>query len=196
MANFIVVYDACVLYPAPLRDLLMRLALTDLYQAKWTSHIHHEWMSNLLKNRPDLTREQVERTREKMDSHVRDCLVYGYEDLIDGLQLPDPKDRHVLAAAIRAHAQTIVTFNLPDFPAKVIVKYDIEVQHPDDFLRHLIDLSPGKFLRTIHETRLSLKKPPKNPEEYLQSLEQQSLPQTVAYLRDYYLAISSTLYIF
>jgi hypothetical protein len=187
MTNFIVIYDACVLYPAPLRDLLMRLALTDLYQAKWTQHIHHEWMSNLLKNRPDLTREQIEQTREKMDLHVRDCLVYGYEDLIDGLQLPDSEDRHVLAAAIKTHAQTIVTFNLSDFPAKVISKYNIEVQHPDEFFRHLIDLSPSKFLRTVHETRLSLKKPPKNPEEYLQSLEQQSLPQTVSYLRNYYL---------
>ena len=68
-------------------------------------------------------------------------------------------------------------------------KYDIEVQHPDEFFRHLIDLAPGKFLSTVHETRSRLKKPPKNPEEYLQSLEQQSLPQTVSYLRDYYLAI-------
>lgn len=189
MANFIVIYDACVLYPAPLRDLLMRLALTDLYQAKWTEHIHHEWMSNLLKNRPDLTREQIEGIREKMNSHVRDCLVYEYEDLIDGLQLPDPKDRHVLAAAIRAHAQTIVTYNLSDFPAKVVSKYDIEIQHPDEFFRHLIDLAPGEFLRTVRETRLSLKRPQKNPEEYLQSLEQQSLPQTVSYLKDYCLAI-------
>ena len=189
MANFIVIYDACVLYPAPLRDLLMRLALTDLFQAKWTRHIHYEWMINLLKKRQDLTREQVERIREKMDSHIRDCLVFGYEDLIDGLELPDPKDRHVLAAAIKAHAQTIVTFNLSDFPAKYILKYDIEVQHPDEFLRHLIDLAPGKFLHAVHETRLSLTKPPKNPDEYLLSLEQQSLPQTVAYLRNYYLAI-------
>lgn len=104
MANFIVIYDACVLYPAPLRDLLMRLALTDLYQAKWTKDIHREWMRNLLKNRPDLTEERLEQTRLKMDLHVRDCLVEGYEELIEGLSLPDSKDRHVLAAAIRANA--------------------------------------------------------------------------------------------
>lgn len=191
MAHFIVIYDSCVLYPAPLRDLLMRLALADLFQAKWSDHIHREWMSNLLKNRPDLTREKVERTREKMDMHVRDCLVTGYEDLIDGLQLPDPKDRHVLAAAIRANAQTIVTFNLSDFPTQSLAKYGIEVQHPDEFLRHLSDLVPGKFLRVVHETRLSLKNPPKNPEEYLTILEQQSLPQTVAYLKNYFLSIET-----
>lgn len=74
MAQFIVVYDSCVLYPAPLRDLLMRLALTDLYHAKWTQEIHKEWMRNLLKNRPDLTAERLESVRARMDLHVRDSL--------------------------------------------------------------------------------------------------------------------------
>lgn len=70
MANFIVIYDSCVLYPAPLRDLLMRLALTDLYQAKWTRDIHCEWIRNLLKNRSDLTEERLQLTQAKMDLHV------------------------------------------------------------------------------------------------------------------------------
>ena len=98
MANFIVIYDSRVLYPAPLRDLLMRLALIDLYQAKWTKDIHREWIRSLLKNRPDLTEERLQKTREKMDLHVRDCLVEEYEELIESLKLPDPNDRHVLAA--------------------------------------------------------------------------------------------------
>lgn len=185
MANFIAIYDSCVLYPAPLRDLLMRLALTDLYQAKWTKDIHREWMYNLLKNRPDLTQERLESTRAKMDLNVRDCLVIDYEELINNLKLPDPDDRHVLAAAIKANAQTIVTYNLSDFPASAVSKYGIDAQHPDDFLRHLLDLSPSRVIRTVQETRLSLKCPPKNCEEYLAILEKQSLPQTVAYLRDY-----------
>lgn len=185
MANFIVIYDSCVLYPAPLRDLLMRLAMTDLYQAKWTKDIHREWMRNLLKNRPDLSEERLEKTRSKMDLHVRDCLVEGYEELIGGLNLPDPKDRHVLAAAIRANAQTIVTYNLSDFPLRAISKYDIDAQHPDEFLRHLLDLSPAKIMRTVQETRLSLKNPPKSSDEYLAILEKQSLPQTVACLKEY-----------
>lgn len=78
MANFIALYDACVLHPAPLRDLLMHLAMTDLYRAKWTNEIHDEWMRNVLANRPDLTRTQLERTRELMNSHVRECLIDGY----------------------------------------------------------------------------------------------------------------------
>jgi len=185
MARFIVIYDSCVLYPASLRDLLMRLALTDLYQAKWTKDIHKEWMRNLLKNRPDLTEKQLEQTRSKMDLHVRDCLVDGYEELIEGLRLPDPNDRHILAAAIKANAQTIVTYNLSDFPSSIVSKYEMDIQHPDEFLRNLLDLAPARVIRTVQETRLSLKNPPKNSGEYLAILEKQSLPQTVTYLRGY-----------
>lgn len=159
--------------------------MTDLYHAKWTEHIHQEWMRSLLKNRPDLSKEKVQKIREKMDLHVRDGLVEGYEELIEGLTLPDPDDRHILAAAIRANAQTIVTFNLSDFPKHVTAKYEVDVQHPDEFLRHLIDLSPAKVIETVRETRLGLNNPPKTTVEYLSILEQQSLPRTVAYLKEY-----------
>ena len=103
-APLIAVYDACVLYPAPLRDLLMHLALTGLFQAKWTDRIHEEWTRNLLEDRPELGREKLERVRRLMDAHAEDCLVTGYEGLIGPLSLPDPDDRHVLAAAIHAKA--------------------------------------------------------------------------------------------
>ncbi len=91
---FTVVFDACVLYPAPLRDLLVQLALRDIFSARWTDAIHDEWISNLLESRPDLSREALERTRSLMNSHVRDSLVTGYEGLIPGLLLPDENDRH------------------------------------------------------------------------------------------------------
>jgi hypothetical protein len=94
-SHFTVVYDACVLYPAPLRDLLMRLALTDLYRARWTDTIHDERTHNVLRQRPDLKREDLERTRELMNAHVRDCLVDGFEHLIPVVELPDSGDRHV-----------------------------------------------------------------------------------------------------
>jgi hypothetical protein len=66
--RFTVIYDACVLYRAPLRDLLMRLALTDLYRARWSDQIHDEWISAVLRNRPDLSRQQLERTRSLMNA--------------------------------------------------------------------------------------------------------------------------------
>ena len=92
-SNFTALYDACVLYPAPLRDLLMQLALTDLFRARWTNQIHDEWIRNLLKNRSDLTLEQLTQTKNLMNSHVRDCLVADYEGLIPSINLPDADDR-------------------------------------------------------------------------------------------------------
>jgi len=140
MAGYTALYDACVLYPAPLRDLLMQLALTDLFRAKWSNAIHDEWIRSLLKVRADLKREQLERTRELMDTGVRDALVSGFEKLIPSLELPDPDDRHVLAAAIRGRCDVIVTYNLSDFPAEKLAEYDIEAQHPDEFIGHLCNL--------------------------------------------------------
>jgi predicted nucleic acid-binding protein len=180
---FTALYDACVLYPAPLRDLLMWLALTDLFRARWTNAIHEEWMRNVLKDRPDLTRAQLERTRDLMNAHVRDCLVTGYEDLIDAVTLPDPDDRHVLAAAIRGRADVIVTFDLDDFPADAIQPYGIDAQHPDDFVTHLLDLAPTTVYRAVKRQREALKNPTKTPEELLETLERQRLVQTVARLR-------------
>jgi predicted nucleic acid-binding protein len=135
-------YDANVLYPAELRNLLMHLALTGLFRAKWSAGVHEEWIAALLEKRPDLTREILERTRTLMDLHAGDAVVTGYEELIPGLNLPDPNDRHVLAAAIRGQANIIVTLNLRDFPADVVGALGIEAQHPDEFVLNLLDLAP------------------------------------------------------
>jgi hypothetical protein len=104
------IVDACVLYSAPVCDLVVRLAQADLLQARWTDEIHHEWIRNVLKNNPHLVRDCLERTRSLMDAAVRDCLVTGYADLIDSLTLRDADDRHVLASALRAGADVILTF--------------------------------------------------------------------------------------
>ena len=127
---FVVVYDANVLYPSVLRDLLIRIAQAGLVQAKWTDHILDETFRNLTKNRPDLDPQRLERTRELMCASVRDCLVTGYEPLIDVLELPDPNDRHVLAAAIRSRAQIIVTNNLRDFPSDQTVPLGCRSENP------------------------------------------------------------------
>jgi len=104
LASYTVVYDACVLYPAPLRDFLMELAAGGLFRAKWSDEIHEEWISNLLANRSDLERAK---TRDLMNRSVMDCLVSGYEHLIPAIQCPDPDDRHVIAAAIHARADSL-----------------------------------------------------------------------------------------
>ncbi len=185
MATFTALYDACVLYPAPLRDLLMHLALTDLFRAKWTEAIHEEWIRSVLKNRPDLKREHLERTKELMNAHVRDCLVTGYEGLLEALILPDSGDRHVLAAAIHSRAEVIVTCNLDDFPAETLNRYDVKAQHPDEFITYLLEESPEVVCAALKRQRESLKNPAKSVEEFLVALERQSLAQTVAQLRHF-----------
>jgi predicted nucleic acid-binding protein len=181
----IAVYDANVLYPAPLRDLFIRLAQAGLVRARWTETIHDEWVRNVLKNNPNLDVERLARTRSLMNEAVRDCLVTGYDDLIDSLSLPDPDDRHVLAAAIRARAEIIVTFNRKDFPMETLARFDVEAQHPDDFLVALLDLVPELFHATFRRQREGLRNPPRTTEELLATLESQGLRQAVARLREF-----------
>jgi hypothetical protein len=188
-SNVTVIYDACVLYPAPLRDLLMRLALTDLYRARWTDMIHEEWMRNVLKQRPDLKLEYLERTRALMNTHVRDCLITDFEYLIESIVLPDKHDRHVVAAAIHCDASLIVTFNLKDFPPSQLERYSLVAQHPDDFIVDLMNQHPDKVCEAASQHRRSLKNPAKTINEYLDTLLRQGLTQTVAQLRKWELAI-------
>jgi hypothetical protein len=177
------VLDACVLYPAPLRSFFMYLAVGDLFRAKWTETIHEEWMRSVRSDHADTTQGQVERIRDLMNSHVRDCLVSGYEWWIPELHLPDPDDRHVLAAAIHAGAEVIVTFNLADFPGDVLSSYEIEAQHPDLFIMRLFESGPELVCQAAKRQRESLKNPPLTVEAYLASLERQGILNTVATLR-------------
>lgn len=182
MANFTALLDANVLYPARLRDLLIRLALTKRFRARWTAQIHDEWTRNLLVNRKDLHVDQLERTRALMDQAVPDVLVTGYEGLILGLNLPDPDDRHVLAAAIHCNAGVIVTLNLRDFPAETLAAYGIEAQHPDTFIAHLADLSLPQVAAVVRAARLSLRNPPVSVDELLDGYLALGLADTVTVL--------------
>ncbi|MDQ3062390.1 MAG: PIN domain-containing protein [Acidobacteriota bacterium] len=183
MNDITAVLDSCVLYPAPLRDFLMHLALLDLFRARWTEEIHEEWIRNVLKSRPDLTIEQLTRTKELMNAHTRDSVVAGYENLSSSIVLPDAGDRHVLAAAIHAEAEFIVTFNLRDFPATVLAPAGVEAIHPDAFLELLLERDAEKVLLAAERQRQSLKNPPKSPDEFYQTLEMQGLNETVKILR-------------
>lgn len=182
--SFVVVYDACVLYPAPLRDFLMRLALTGLCRAKWTRQIHDEWTRNLLANRPEL-KETLPRTVDLMNRAIPDCLVTGHETFIEKLDLPDPDDRHVLAAAIVAGAQLIITFNLRDFPDETLTPYGIEAVHPDTFAVQQFDLNEARVIEAARKHRRSLKKPPKSAQEYLDTLSATGLVITADRLSEF-----------
>jgi hypothetical protein len=183
VATFGAFFDANVLYASGLRNFLMHLALMGLFRAHWSADVHEEWMRNLLKNRPDLTRDKLLRTRQLMDKALPDALVTGYEHLIDSIELPDRDDRHVLAAAIRCGANAIVTLNLGDFPSQALANFSIEAQHPDDFVLSLLESFPELVIEAARNHRASLKNPPKTPDEYLMELEAQGLRKTVLVLR-------------
>lgn len=159
-----------MLYPAPVRDLLIETANTSVYRARWSDDIHDEWIHNLLANNTNATPEALARTRELMDLAVPDALVTGYQPLIPSLTLPDPDDRHVLAAAIVGRADVIVTTNLKDFPADVLSSFGIEAQHPDEFLMHQRDLNHDRFLESAKRIRARLVQRPLTAEQYIDSL--------------------------
>ncbi|NIJ54460.1 PIN domain-containing protein [Dyadobacter arcticus] len=177
-ARFVAILDACILYPAPVRDLLMHLADVGLYTPKWTDKIHEEWTRNLLQNRPDIASKQLQRTIAAMQNTFPDANVSNYESLIESFKLPDPNDAHVLAAAIRCKADVIVTANMKDFPNKYLQQFDIEAQHPDFFISNLIELNPECALTAFNNQIGNLRNPPMTAHTVLDKLRKAGLQNT------------------
>ncbi len=111
-------------------------------------------------------------------------LIVGYEEFIPAIQLPDPDDRHEVAAAIRGNADAIVTLNTKDFPTAILAKYDIEIQTPDQFVLNQIMLHPTRALIAIKRMRERWERPTMSSLDMVALFEQRSLPQTAAHLRD------------
>jgi predicted nucleic acid-binding protein len=105
-----------------------------LVQAKWTNQILDETFESIVKHHPSLDPGKLARTRELMSGAIRDCLVTGYEALVDVVTLPDPDDRHVLAAAIKSRAQVIVTSNIKDLPESALEQWNVEAKTSDEFM--------------------------------------------------------------
>lgn len=173
------VLDACLLYPAGLRSLMMWLAVHDAIRPRWTDEIHAEWIRNVLANRPDLLPGQLERSRTLMVSHVEDCLVTGSENLIPPLVLPDPNDRHVLAAAIAAEADAIITWNLRDFPERSLTEFGIGILTPDQLVSDLPRENSELVIRAMKEHRSSLRHSPRTTADYLDNLAAQGLIESI-----------------
>lgn len=181
---FVVMYDANVLYGNTVRDMMIRLARTGVVQAKWTHRILDEFLSNLAANRQDIPADKLTRLRQLIIDAVPDCLVAGYEPLIEGLKLPDPDDRHVLAAAIKAGAQVIVTSNLVDFPADTLTAWNIDAKSPDDFLLDQIALDDRIVWACVQQIADARRNPPETVEDVLEALERAGLVESVAALRE------------
>ena len=168
---FTVVLDACVLYPAPIRDILLSLASEGLFQPKWSTIIQDEWSRNLLQNRTDLNQDQLNLTKYAMNQAFTDANVDSFEELIPGLSLPDENDRHVLACAIKSDANAIVTFNIKDFPKKQLQIHDVDILHPDLFIRNLFDFNEELCCIAFTKMVGRLRNPKKTKVEVIEILE-------------------------
>lgn len=181
--NTTTLVDANVLYPATTKDLLIRLSMAGVVQVRWSERILDECFDNLLLRRLDLGRERLSRTRALMIAHTPDALVTGYERHMDHLSLPDPDDRHVLAAAIEADARVILTYNLKDFPAEVLRPYNVVALHPDTWLLEVIERAPNRVLTVLEQQAAQSRRPPNTRDALLSALEHRGLVRSVAAIR-------------
>jgi predicted nucleic acid-binding protein len=179
----VAVYDACVLYPFHLRNLLIQCAFDGLVEARWTDDVHDEWMRNLAANTPGLPIERLSVTRDRMKAVLPDADVTDYSPLIADLKLPDPDDRHVLAAAIAGKASVIVTWNLKDFPARDLLPYEVTSQSPDDFLTDLHVAFPGAVISSVNRARRNLRKITPSVDAFVDALQQGGLKAFSGVLR-------------
>lgn len=174
-----------MLYPSVLRDVLIRVARMGVNQARWSELILDETFRAIAKNRPDLDGSKLTRTRELMCKAVPDCLVdvKAIEALVPTLALPDPDDRHVLAAAIVAGAQVIVTTNLKHFPARELQVFDVEAKHPDAFLQDMYHLDGAMMHQAVSEAAAAYKNPAKTVGDLVEQLDSLGLPISASLLR-------------
>lgn len=184
-ARYTALLDACVLFPIAIADSLMSLATTGLFAAKWTRRIEQEWIANLEELHPNL-KGKLGTRRDDMRDAIPDWEVdeLVWAPLVEGMTLPDPDDRHVLAAAIAGHADCIVTANLRDFPAEIVNPYGIEVIHPDRFIINQWDLDPITGMTAFKRMRARRKNPQAAPEDFARALERNGLAATAQRVRE------------
>ncbi|MEJ5055613.1 PIN domain-containing protein [Sphingobacterium sp. MYb382] len=178
--RFKAVLDTNVIFPVVIRDLLFWFAHYDLYTPKWSNTIFEEWKDVMIRKGVD---EQVAEKRVDIANKAfPDALVESYEGLIDSLDLPDPKDRHVLAAAIKTNADIIVTNNLKDFPSEYLDSFGMKAISADDFLTDIIDLNHEAAIEAFKELVLNKKNPEMDEYQVLESLRLNGLKETADYL--------------
>jgi predicted nucleic acid-binding protein len=174
--------DACALYSALSRDLLLYFASAKMFTPFWNAEIHSEWVSSLATRRKELNKDDLRKISEKMDEDFPAAKISGLSKLIKGLTLPDVKDRHVLAAAIISESDVIVTWNLKDFPKTYLKRFGITTITPDEFLFRLIGGRAGKLEMFVEELA-SLSDPPVTPAELLKRMEKSKLQKTADKLK-------------
>ena len=188
--RYTAVIDACSLVSPWRRNLLLTLAEAEFFRVRWSDKILHETELALHKIHEERgSDDPAGRARRAIASMRRafpEASVEDYENLICACEeLPDADDRHVVAAAIRTQAQAIVTENLRDFPAAILIGFGLEARCADDFIADTIALDEGRAIAAIRQMREMLKKPELGPEELIRSLEANSLIETATILSEH-----------
>ena len=173
-------FDACALYGATLNDVILRLADGGAYRALWSDGVLDEVRRNVIDD--GYQAAEIDRRLNTMREYFPDAIVNGYGDLVETMTC-HPKDRHVLAAAVRANADVLVTFNLKDFPPESTHAFEVEIVHPDEFLLDQLDLYPGLVLRTIRELSEDYDSPPMSIDDVLNVLSRAGVPRFAAEAR-------------
>ena len=181
--RFVVILDANVLYPFRKRDILLSFSQAGLFRARWTIEIQDEWSRNLLAAKPEL-KTSIDSQVTAMRDNFPESLVEKYEALIPTLTLPDPNDRHVLAAAIKCGAQHIVTENLKDFPPNATGDYDVEPISADEFLTRTFDLYLIEATLVLAQIRRRYSNPSYTPSEFVMDLTAKGLPKLATRARE------------
>ena len=178
--RFSCVLDTNVIYPLWLRDLLLWFAYHDLFTPKWSKHIFDEWLEVMI--RKGISKEEALARTNKVNDAFPDALVENYEPLIDTLALPDDKDKHVLAAAIKTNASLIVTNNLKDFPKDYLSSFGLSAKCADDFFTDIIDLNHDTSIKAFRDLVLMKKNPPLDEFQVLDIFRKNGLKDTADYL--------------
>lgn len=181
ISTFTALFNSNVLYGARIRSLLMELAMSGLFRARWSPDINREWM-RAVHEKTGIELDRLKYVAGCMERAVPDGLVSGYETLIPALTLPDPDDRHVLAAAIRCSASAIVTFNEKDFPKDSLDEFGIHTRHPDDFILDVDGINSGTLMEAARADLAHYVNPTLTPEEYIADLQAAGLSGTAAHL--------------
>lgn len=182
--RFVVILDANVLYPFRMRDALLHFSEAGLFRARWSRPILEEWRGALLGRKPQL-KNSIDSQMQAMTKTFPEACVEGFDDLIAAIHLPDPDDRHVVAAAIVADAEHIVTENLKDFPKVSIAKYGIEAVTADDFLASTFELYPAQATAAMRTMRRNYENPPMNAGAFILDLQVKGMPKLALLLKQH-----------
>jgi predicted nucleic acid-binding protein len=177
VARYSAFLDACVLVPIALTDTLLRLAEAGLYRPLWSERVLDEVVDAIGLIHPELPDGRAQARADTMQTSFDDACVYGWEKLVEGISLPDPNDRHVVAAALQGRADMIVTANLRDFPDEMLEPLGLEAQHPDEFLLNQLDLDPDTTIAVLHRQAAATRRPEISTKVLLDHLARCGVPK-------------------